>query len=111
MREFILDLLHATRFASAWYNGPMEGSFIWLHLCWTLKEPGRRLPNAYLGLADRRVHVIVLPASEPSVHVDSRPISESLAEVAAMVQANDVNSLPGDFTDQLDHYLYGSPKQ
>ena len=62
--------------------------------------------------AARRIHVIVLPATD--VHrqkKDERPVAEMLAEIATHMLSEDVDQLPTDFTDQLDHYLYGSPKR
>jgi hypothetical protein len=42
---------------------------------------------------------------------DTRPIAEVLAEIAAAIPAAELAQLPADFTDQLDHYIYGTPKR
>ena len=42
---------------------------------------------------------------------DTRPIAEGLAEIAATIPAGELAQLPSDFTDQLDHYIYGTPKR
>jgi hypothetical protein len=34
-----------------------------------------------------------------------------LAEIAATIPAAELAKLPPDFTDQLDHYVYGTPKR
>jgi hypothetical protein len=76
-----------------------------------IEGTGAEIATRISDFADRRLHVIVLPASEPPVHTDSRPITDSLAEIAASVGAHRVEPLPADFTDQLDYYIYGTPKR
>jgi hypothetical protein len=34
-----------------------------------------------------------------------------LTEIAAAIPAEELAQLPSDFTDQLDHYIYGTPKR
>ena len=52
------------------------------------------------------------PAAEETAYdPNERPIEEVLAELAAEVPAEEWNRLPVDLSDQLDHYLYGHPKQ
>lgn len=41
----------------------------------------------------------------------SRPIWERMGEVAEMLPADLIADLPKDGSRNLDHYLYGSPKQ
>jgi hypothetical protein len=41
----------------------------------------------------------------------ARPIEDVLAELARGVPAEDWKKLPSDLTDNLDHYLYGTPKR
>jgi hypothetical protein len=54
----------------------------------------------------------VYPADENSIAVPAtRPIAEVLAEIAATIPAAELAKLPPDFTDQLDHYIYGTPKR
>ncbi len=77
-----------------------------------LEGTGAEIAERLSDYADRRIHVIVLPATTPEIQEkDERPITEALAEIAACVSAEEISRLPADFTDQLDHYLYGSPKQ
>ena len=42
---------------------------------------------------------------------DTRPIAEVLAAIAATIPAAELATLPPDFMDQLDHYIYGTPKR
>jgi hypothetical protein len=42
---------------------------------------------------------------------EAPPIEDVLAEIASKVPKKQWESLPDDLTDQLDHYLYGTPKQ
>ena len=77
-----------------------------------LEGTGAEIVQRLSEYGDRRIHVIVLPATEPDiVKKDERPITEMLAEIAAHVASAEADQLPADFTDQLDHYLYGSPKR
>lgn len=77
-----------------------------------LEGTGAEIVERLSEYGDRRIHVIVLPATEPDRHnKDERPITEMLAEIAAHMSTEEANRLPADFTDQLDHYLYGSPKR
>jgi len=41
----------------------------------------------------------------------ARAIEDIAAELAAEVPAQEWERLPADLTDNLDHYLYGTPKQ
>ena len=40
-----------------------------------------------------------------------RPIEEIAAELAAKVPQEEWDRLPADLSDNLDHYLYGTPKK
>jgi len=40
-----------------------------------------------------------------------RPIEEVLADLAKNIPPEEWESLPDDFMDNLDHYLYGTPKR
>jgi hypothetical protein len=54
----------------------------------------------------------VYPVTEDDLaKTDSRPIAEVLAEIAAAIPSSELAKLPSDLTDQLDHYIYGTPKQ
>jgi hypothetical protein len=77
-----------------------------------MEGTGAEIAERLSDYADQRVHVIVLPARPDSEKAkNARPIAEALAEIAASVPAVEAAKLPADFTDQLDHYIYGSPKR
>jgi hypothetical protein len=60
----------------------------------------------------QKLRVLVYPATEHSAEDhDNHPIAEALAEIAAAIPAGELAQLPSDFTDQLDHYIYGTPKR
>ena len=76
-----------------------------------IEGPGAEIAPRLTDFAGRRLHVIVLPAYELPVHPDNRPIAKVLAEIAATDGPNEAEPLPSDFTDHLDHYIYGAPKR
>jgi hypothetical protein len=60
----------------------------------------------------QKLRVLVYPATAQSAEDhDTRPIAEVLAEIAAAIPAGELAQLPSDFTDHLDHYIYGTPKR
>ena len=64
------------------------------------------------GFSGQKLRVIVYPAKDNSTEVpDTRPIASALAEIAVGIPTTELAKLPPDFTDQLDHYLYGTPKR
>lgn len=63
------------------------------------------------ALAGRRLRLIVLPDADAAPANDRRSIEEKLAEIAAEVPEEEWAKLPPDFSDQLDHYIYGTPKR
>lgn len=42
---------------------------------------------------------------------DARPIWERVADISAQVPAEEWAKLPKDLSKNVDHYLYGSPKE
>lgn len=63
-----------------------------------------------------RLRVLVMPAPMPQtekepVQKETRQIEEVLAELAASIPQEEWEKFPPDFTDQLDHYIYGTPKR
>lgn len=74
----------------------------------TWEEIAARIPD----LSGKKLRVIVLPVEETSpAQKDTRPIAEVLADIAAEIPPQEAAKLPPDFTDQLDHYIYGTPKR
>lgn len=53
----------------------------------------------------------LLPIGEMPYDPAARPIEDVLAELAGEVPEEDWNRLPPDLTDNLDHYLYGTPRR
>ena len=50
-------------------------------------------------------------SSTNPVTTEARPIEEILKELAAEIPRAEWDRLPSDLTDNLDHYLYGTPKR
>lgn len=53
----------------------------------------------------------IQPAVEAAFDHSARPIEDVLEELAGGVPQSDWERLPHDLTDNLDHYLYGTPKR
>jgi hypothetical protein len=51
------------------------------------------------------------PAGEVAFDKSARPIEDILEELASEVPQAEWDRLPADLTDNLDHYLYGTPKR
>jgi len=74
----------------------------------TWAEIAAQIPD----FAGQKLRVLVYPAEENSLEApDTRPIAEVLADIAAAIPSSELAKLPPDFTDQLDHYVYGTPKR
>lgn len=58
-----------------------------------------------------RVDRVSTRTDEASPDLSTRPIEEVLADIASRVPGQQWAKLPPDLTDQLDHYLYGTPKR
>ena len=79
-----------------------------LELEGTWAEITAQIPD-FAGL---KLRVLVYPAEENRTAArDTRPIADVLAEIAATIPSAELARLPPDFTDQLDHYIYGTPKR
>ena len=62
--------------------------------------------------AGQKLRVLVYPAEENSTAThDTHPMVEVLTEIAVTIPTAELAKLPPDFTDQLDHYVYGTPKR
>jgi hypothetical protein len=60
----------------------------------------------------RRMRLTILPKCDVAETVQTvRPIQEALAEIAASAPPDEQAKVPADFSSQLDHYIYGSPKR
>ena len=79
-----------------------------LELEGTWDEIAAQMPD----FSGQKLRVLVYPATENGAQAqDTRPIAAVLAEIAATIPAAELAKLPSDFTEQLDHYLYGTPKR
>jgi hypothetical protein len=65
------------------------------------------------GFAGRRLRLIVLPQvpEHAGTPADALSIEEKIAAIVADVPEEDWARLPPDLSDQLDHYIYGTPKR
>ncbi len=74
----------------------------------TWEEIAAQIPD----FSGQKLRVLVYPATDASIGVpDTRPMAEVLAEIASAIPVAELAQVPPDFTDQLDHYLYGTPKR
>jgi hypothetical protein len=74
----------------------------------TWEEIAAQIPD----FSGQKLRVLVYSAIDNGKEApDTRPIAEVLATIAAAIPAAELAKLPPDFTDQLDHYIYGTPKR
>jgi hypothetical protein len=79
-----------------------------LELQGTWEEIAAQIPD----FSGQKLRVLIYPIVENGSEArDTRPIAEVLAEIAKAIPAEEIAQLPPDFTDQLDHYIYGTPKR
>ncbi len=53
----------------------------------------------------------VVPTDEIKFNHSARPIEEILMELAKEIPKEEWDKMPPDFLDELDHYIYGTPKK
>ena len=79
-----------------------------LELEGTWEEIAAQIPD----FAGQKLRILVYPDEENRTAArDIGPIAEVLAEIAVTIPPAELATLPPDFTDQLDHYIYGTPKR
>ena len=79
-----------------------------LELEGTWEEIAAQIPD----FSGQKLRVLVYSAEDHSPEApDTRSIAEVLAEIAATISTAELAALPPDFTDQLDHYIYGTSKR
>jgi hypothetical protein len=79
-----------------------------LELEGTWEEIVAQIPD----FSGQKLRVLVYPATGHSAEgPDTRPLAEVLAEIAAAIPAGELAQLASDFTEQLDHYIEGTPKR
>lgn len=78
-----------------------------LHGTW--KEIEAQLPD----FQEQRLHVIVFPEAGVSAEpAEARsPLDAALAEIWNTTPEESWEQMPADFGDNIDHYLYGTPKR
>lgn len=76
-----------------------------------VKGWGEIAPNGKLVRITQIEELRIQPANSPPALRMTRPIEDIIAELAAEVPQAEWDRLPHDLTDNLDHYLYGTPKR
>jgi hypothetical protein len=76
-----------------------------------VKGWGEFAPNGKLLRIMEIDELTIQPVSEVPPRARARPIEEIIRELAAQVPQAEWDRLPRDLTDNLDHYLYGTPKR
>jgi hypothetical protein len=72
---------------------------------------GQYAPSGQLQRIEQ-VESLEIVSVEPEVYDETAPsIEDQLASLAAEVDVQDWQQLPDDLTDDLDHYLYGTPRE
>lgn len=63
--------------------------------------------------AKYKMRLTILPemADQTPDEADTRPLEDKIAEIVARVPAEEWEKLPADMGDNLDHYIYGTPKR
>jgi hypothetical protein len=63
--------------------------------------------------AGHKMRLTVLPEyiADTPVAEDTRSLEEKMAEVLTRVPEEEWAKLPADMGDNLDHYIYGTPKR
>lgn len=80
---------------------------------WLYIGHGFRLPGVFMGrcptCACQQLENIASGAK--TFESNAPAIEDELAELAKAVPDEEWKNLPADLTDNLDHYLYGTPKE
>ena len=71
----------------------------------------RALPPGKQQEALRLLDTLATGANSEGTDVDRRPIWEVVDEINAALPADTWENVPTDGSINLDHYLYGAPKQ
>ncbi|RJP56202.1 MAG: hypothetical protein C4549_07035 [Deltaproteobacteria bacterium] len=75
-----------------------------------VKGSGEYSPQGKL-LRVLHVDELRITTTEPHYDQSARPIEDMLEELAGEIPQEEWDKLPSDLNDNLDHYLYGVPKQ
>ena len=72
---------------------------------------GQFLPGGRLQRILQVEELKIVRQHETEFDHSARSIEDEIAEITAEIPAEVWEELPGDLTDHLDHYLYGTPKE
>lgn len=72
---------------------------------------GEFSPQGKLLRITRADELRLRPVGEVTYNVTARPIEDVLSELAREVPEEEWRKLPSDLTDNLDYYIYGTPKR
>jgi hypothetical protein len=76
-----------------------------------VKGRGEMSPQGKLLKITRVDEITIHPVGEVPFDHTAQPIEDVIAGLAAQVPQAEWDRLPDDLTDNLDHYLYGTPKR
>jgi len=76
-----------------------------------VKGTGKRTPQGKLESVDEISELKLQTSAEITYDETARPIEEILMELANEIPEEERKKLPSDLSENLDHYLYGSPKK
>jgi len=62
-------------------------------------------------MAGKWKEVVRPTTTKPNYDHSARPIEDLLKEIAEEIPQQEWDRLPSDLNDNLDHYLYGVPKE
>ncbi len=77
----------------------------------SVKGRGKVSPQGKLLEITEVEELGIQPGDEARLDQGARPIEDILEELAGEIPQSEWDRLPGDLTDNLDHYLYGTPKR
>lgn len=114
--EFMLRLEDGTRVTGA-FNADQEAlvtEALRGHSTRRLRVKGQLQPNKSKGKSRSLrsvVELTIVSAEEARVPADHRPIWEIVMELGASIPEEEWAKVPTDGAKNLDHYLYGAPKE
>jgi len=74
-----------------------------------IEGSGEQIAAEALRYPRQKMRLTIFPeTAEAPVAKDTRSLNEKLAEIASRIPAEELKSLPADFCEQLDHYLYSA---
>jgi hypothetical protein len=77
----------------------------------TVRGRGRFTADGVIVRCEKIDHLRIHPVNEEQFDSRARSIEDELWEIASQVPEEEWERVPADLTDNLDHYLYGTPKE